>query len=134
MARCPNGTRRNKATGNCEPTHGKTVKSRSPSPSPKPKYTYNEFCKICSELYGVSFTYFYRHGGEMRHLYYVYNKNNAKFVFPKDLKKIMIGSPAERFHTREPYTGLAKKNKTGITANVALKDMTRSELYNSGNI
>ena len=136
MPRCPNGSRRNSATGECEPTksrnktakaspkaHNKTVKA------PSPAYSFNEFCKICSELYGVSFTYFYRHGGDMRTLYYVYNKNRAQFVFPKDLKKIMIGTPDERFHTRTPYTGKAIKNKDGVSANVVLKDITRSELY-----
>jgi hypothetical protein len=41
----------------------------------------------------------------------------------------MIGSPAERFHTRTPYTGKAIKNKTGISANVVLKDITRDELH-----
>ena len=139
MPRCPNGSRRNPVTGNCEPkSPGKTAKA-SPSksrsktmksqPSPAPTYSFNEFCKICSELYGVSFTYFYRHGGDMRTLYYVYNKNKAQFVFPKSLKTIMIGSPDERFHTRTPYTGKAIKNKTGISANVVLKDITRNELY-----
>ena len=59
MPRCPNGSRRNKSTGNCEPARrktsksssparNKTVKSRSPSPVPipKPEYTFNEFCHI----------------------------------------------------------------------------------------
>ncbi len=137
MPRCPNGSRRNPVTGNCEPkSQSKTAKA-SPSKSrsktmklpPAPAYSFNEFCKICSELYGVSFTFFYRHGGDMRTLYYVYNKNRAQFVFPKSLKTIMIGSPAERFHTRTPYTGKAIKNKAGISANVVLKDITRDELY-----
>ncbi len=81
MPRCPNGSRRNPVTGNCEPkSPGKTAKA-SPSKSrsktmklpPAPAYSFNEFCKICSELYGVSFTFFYRHGGDMRTLYYVYS-------------------------------------------------------------
>jgi hypothetical protein len=101
---------------------------KAPSPRP-PTYSFNEFCKICSELYGVSFTFFYRHGGDMRQLYYVYNKNKAQFIFPKNLKTIMIGSPDERFQTRTPYTGKAIKNKNGISANVVLKDITRNELY-----
>jgi hypothetical protein len=36
MPRCPNGTKRNKSTGKCEPSN-KSVSKKSPSPSPKPK-------------------------------------------------------------------------------------------------
>jgi hypothetical protein len=143
MPRCPNGSRRNKSTGNCEPARrktaktpsparNKTVKSRSPShiPIPKPEYTYNEFCNIASELYGLSYT-FVKGQGDLRHLYYVYNRTTKKFVFPKDLKKIMIGSPMEKYHTRTPYTGKAIKNKNGVSANVLLKDMNKNDLYNT---
>lgn len=135
MPRCPNGSRRNKSTGNCEPARRKTSKAsslarnKSPSPIPKPEYTFNEFCNIASELYGLSYT-FVKSCGELRHLYYVYNRNTKKFVFPKDLKKNMIGSPAERYHTRTPYTGKAIKNKNGVSANVVLKDMNKNDLYN----
>jgi hypothetical protein len=136
MPRCPNGSRRNPATGECEPTktRNKTAKA-SPKARNKtvkastPTYTFNEFCHIASELYGVSFTFFNKHGGDMRTLYYVYNKNRAQFVFPKDLKKIMIGTPADRFLTRTPYTGKAIKNKDGVSANVVLKDINRNDLH-----
>ncbi len=135
--RCPNGTRRSRKTGNCEAhikkSHNKTVKALKPVTlepvTLAPAYTFNEFCKISSELYGLSYTYFHNHGGDMRHLYYVYNKNRKQFVFPKDLKKIMIGTPSDRFHTRTPYTGKAIKNKNGISANVTLKDINKNELY-----
>ncbi len=127
--RCPNGTRRNKKSGNCE-SHKKTLKSR---PVTKATQQHNvsfiEFCKIASELYGLSYTYFYKHGGNFRHLYYVYNKNNARLVFPRNFKQIEIGTPSEKFQTI-PFTGKAIKKKTGITANVILRDITRDELYN----
>ena len=138
MPRCPNGTRRNHKSGNCEQHNKKssnstTKKSRSKAPvdtpAPvKPPYTFIEFCRICSELYGVSYTFFYKHGGDTRTLYYVYNRNRSKFVFPKSLKTIMIGTPSDKFITRTPYTGKAIKNKNGVSANVVLKDITRSEL------
>lgn len=36
MPRCPNGTRRNKTTGKCEPKN-KSMSKKSPSPKPKNK-------------------------------------------------------------------------------------------------
>ena len=135
MPRCPNGTR--KKNGVCQPytktsksSNTTTKKSRSKeSVAPvKPPYTFIEFCKICSELYGVSYTYFYKHGGDTRTLYYVYNRNRSQFVFPKSLKTIMIGTPSDKFLTRTPYTGKAIKDKNGVSANVVLKDITRNEL------
>ena len=132
MPRCPNGTR--KKDDVCQP-HTKTAKSsnsatkKSRSKAPvKPPYTFIEFCKICSELYGVSYTYFYKHGGDTRTLYYVYNRNRSQFVFPKSLKTIMIGTPSDKFITRTPYTGKAIKDKNGVSANVVLKDITRNDL------
>ena len=132
MPRCPNGTR--KKDGVCQPhtkttktSNSATKKSRSKAPV-KPPYTFIEFCKICSELYGVSYTYFYKHGGDTRTLYYVYNRNRSQFVFPKSLKTIMIGTPSDKFLTRTPYTGKAIKDKNGVSANVVLKDITRNEL------
>jgi hypothetical protein len=139
MPRCPNGSRKNPKTGECEPTksRNKTAKSRkSPSPPPAPVIqppviTFNEFCKISSELYGLSYKYFHDKGGDMRHLYYVYNRNKPKFVFPKDLKKIMIGTPSEKYHLRTPYTGKAIRVKGGISENVLLKDINRNDVYNT---
>ncbi len=131
--RCPNGTRRNKSTGNCE-THNKTAKSRKSPPRETPPppqipftppvISFREFCKISSELDGLSYGYFWNHCGEMRNIYYVYNRNRPQFIFPKNLKSIMIRTPAERFHTRTPYTGKAIRNKNSISANVVLKDIT----------
>ncbi len=146
MPRCPNGSRKNPKTGNCEPkkSRSKTAKSRSPrnktakSPSPPPApviqppaIPFNEFCKISSELYGLSYKYFHDVAGEMRHLYHVYNRNKPRFVFPKDLKKIMIGTPSERYYTRTPYTGKAIRVKGGVSENVLLKDINRNDLYNT---
>ena len=137
--RCPNGTRRNRKSGNCEPhtkkSKASTKKSRGKEsvtapPTPvKPPYTFIEFCRICSELYGISFTFFYKYGGDTRTLYYVYNRNRSQFVFPKSLKTIMIGTPLDKFITRTPYTGKAIKDKNGVSANVVLKDITRNELH-----
>jgi len=131
MPRCPNGSRKNPKTGNCEPkkSRSKTVKSHSPPPAPV--ITFNEFCKISSELYGLSYKYFHDAAGDMRHLYHVYNRNRPKFVFPKDLKKIMIGTPSDRWHTRTPYTGKAIRVKGGVSENVLLKDINRNDLYNT---
>ncbi len=136
--RCPNGTRRNKSTGNCE-RHNKTAKSRKspkkdtppppPAPFTRPSITFRDFCKISSELYGLTYGYFWNHCGDMRTVYHVYNRNKPKFIFPKDLKKIMIGTPAEHFQTRVPYTGKAIRNKNGISANVVLKDLTRNQIH-----
>jgi hypothetical protein len=41
----------------------------------------------------------------------------------------MIGTPADRFLTRTPYTGKAIKNKDGVSANVVLKDINRNDLH-----
>lgn len=135
MPRCPNGSRKNPKSGNCEPkkSRSKTSKSRSPPPAAviqPPVISFNEFCKISSELYGLSYKYFHDVAGEMRHLYHVYNRNKPKFVFPKDLKKIMIGTPSERYYTRTPYTGKAIRVKGGVSENVLLKDINRNDLYN----
>ncbi len=126
--RCPNGTRRSKTSGNCE-SHSKTAKSRPNPQVPTPTISFRDFCKISSELYGLKYAYFWNHCGDMRHVYHVYNRNEPKFVFPRDLKKIMIGTPSERFHARTPYTGKAIRNKNGLSANVVLRDITKDQLH-----
>lgn len=136
MPRCPNGSRKNPKSGNCEPkkSRSRTAKSRSPPPAAviqPPVISFNEFCKISSELYGLSYKYFHDVAGEMRHLYHVYNRNKPKFVFPKDLKKIMIGTPSDKWHIRTPYTGKAIRVKGGVSENVLLKDINRNDLYNT---
>ena len=124
--RCPNGTRRNRKSGNCEST-AKSPKNKSVKNQPI-QYSFSEICKIASELYGVSYTYFFSANWEMKLLYNRHKATKERFVFPSNLKKIMIGSPAERYWTRTPYTGKAIKKRLGISAKVDIKDMTRDEV------
>jgi len=127
--RCPNGTRRNRKSGNCEPTtkspKNKTVKAKA-LPAIQ---SFSDVCKIASELYGLSYTYFYRNNGEIRTLHHRHKMTGKPMVFPRNLKTVMIGTPSEKWFVRTPYTGKATKNKSGISANAVVKDMTRADVY-----
>ena len=124
--RCPNETRRNRKSGNCESTakspKNKTVKAL-------PVQSFSDICKIASELYGLSYTYFYRNNGEIRTLYHRHKMTGKPMVFPRNLKTVMIGTPSERWFVRTPYTGKATKNKSGISAKAVVKDMTRADIF-----
>ena len=125
--RCPNGTRRNRKSGNCEPTT-KSPKNKTAKALPAIQ-SFSDVCKIASELYGLSYTYFYRHNGEIRTLYHRRKMTGQPMVFPRNLKTVMIGTPSERWLLRTPYTGKATKNKSGISANAVVKDMTRADIF-----
>jgi hypothetical protein len=91
--------------------------------------SFRDVCKIASELYGLSYTYFYRHNGEIRTLYHRRKMTGQPMVFPRNLKTVMIGTPSEKWFVRTPYTGKATKNKSGISANAVVKDMTRADVF-----
>jgi hypothetical protein len=115
-SRCQNGTRR------CPPKIGKcysvnkTMKNRSPPPVKRP-VSFIEFCKIAAELYGVKYS-FCRSNGRIRMIYYG-AQDKSNIIYPKKLD--MIGTPAEENITRHPFTKMAVKSKTGITANVTVR-------------
>ena len=129
--RCPNGTRRNRKSGNCESAakspKNKTVKAL-------PVQSFSDICKIASELYGLSYTYFYRNNGEIRTLYHRHKMTGKPMVFPRNLKTVMIGTPSEKWFVRTPYTGKATKNKSGISAKAVVKDMTRADVFGTTRI
>lgn len=132
--RCPNGTRRNRKSGNCEPStkspKNKTVKAKA---SPVVQ-SFSDICKIASELYGLSYIYFYRSSGEIRTLYHRHKMTGKPMVFPRNLKTVMIGTPSEKWFVRTPYTGKATKNKSGISAKAVVKDMTRADVFGTTRI
>ncbi len=108
MPRCQKGTRRSPPkTGDCHSAKNKTAKNKSSQP-----VTFNEFCKIAAELYGVTFS-FCKRDVSTRNIYYS-AKDKGAIVYPRELP--MNGAPFPEDITRRPFTKRAIKRKIGITS------------------
>jgi len=105
-----------------------TLKSKR-NPNSQRKYNLQPLTihnKICAELYGVTYEHA-KSDGDMLAIYYnpkkdehgkIMKDEDGNIMYPKQLDK--IGTPIDSSLTRRPWTGKAKINSYGISANVTL--------------